>query len=94
MLLRIQPDTQGAQTGTYEISFNVPLLIREIDMTGEGAIVWQGPAGASYTLEAATDLREEDAFTLLEEDITTTDLLHRQSLPDSPEPMQFFRIKE
>jgi CubicO group peptidase (beta-lactamase class C family) len=93
LLLRIQPDVDGPQTGTFDVGFSVPVRIREIERTGGGSMVWQGPAGDAYTVESATELGPENTFVPLAAEIVTTDLLHSQPL-NFEEPQQFFRISE
>ena len=96
LLLCIQPASSGAQTGSYQIDFSVPLLVREIAM-GETnvSLVWQGPTGTTFSVEAATDLASTNAFAPLLENINGTNLLERQTIPiaDSP-PNHYFRILE
>ena len=95
LLLCIQPASSGAQTGSYQIDFSVPLLVREIAM-GETnvSLVWQGPTGTTYTVEAATDLAATNAFAPLLENIGASNLLERQAIPIADALNRYFRIFE
>ncbi len=95
LLLCIQPASSGAQTGSYQIGFSVPLLVREIAM-GETnvSLVWQGPTGTTYTVEAATDLAATNAFAPLLENIGASNLLERQAIPIADALNRYFRIFE
>ncbi len=95
LLLNIQPDTDGDQTGSFEVTFDIPLMIRDFTVNPETiAITWQGHTGTPYAIEAASNLLHEAAFEPVGEPINMPDILHRETLPNNSEPVIFFRISE
>ncbi len=95
LVLSIQPGSDGLQTGTYQIDFSVPLILRELIRDGDQyAMAWQGPTGAAVTVEAAPFLAPHDTFVPLIENLAATNLLLRETFPAGPDPERFFRIIE
>jgi para-nitrobenzyl esterase len=93
LLMRVQPDVSGVQTGTYTLGFTVPLILLDISVDETNtALVWQGPTGRTYTVESASVLGTNDAFRSLIEGISATNLLQRQVLPAAAYPTRFYRI--
>ena len=94
-VLAIQPATFGVQTGDYEIEFSVPLLVRKLDIAPPNIdLVWQGPTGATVSVEAAPYLGDPSPFAPLLENLAASNLLHNQTLPLGPDPSRFFRVIE
>ena len=93
LLLSIQPASSGVQTGSYQIDFSIPLLVREIAM-GEthASLVWQGPTGTTYAVEASTNLAPSNTFAPLLDNVEGTNALERQAIPIADAPTRYFRI--
>ena len=71
----------------------VPFILSDAAADGDLlTLTWQGPTGATYTVEAATDLAATNAFAPLLENIGASNLLERRSIPIDGLPAQYFRI--
>ena len=93
LLLRIQPGSSGEQTGSYQMTFSIPLLIRELTLTPTHAeLIWQGITEEMVTIETATDLTQENPFVPAAADLVFTNLLMRQWI-DLDASNRFFRIR-
>lgn len=93
LLLSIQPGSEGLQTGDFEITFNIPLLVRELVLSSTNAtLVWQGPTGTLVSVEAAPFLALTNTFSPALENIPTPSPLLQQTLPLPSDSTGFFRI--
>ena len=95
LLIAIQPDPGGVQTGAYTIAFNIPVLLRAFKPDATGlALTWQGPTGSLYDIEAAAALEPHDEFDPILTGLPGTNLLQQQLLPppDPEHPIQFYRV--
>ncbi|NCD34875.1 MAG: hypothetical protein EOL87_15845 [Spartobacteria bacterium] len=93
LLLTVQPNVTGAQTGTYTLGFTVPVILLDISMDETNtSLIWQGPTGHTYTVESTSVLGTNDAFSPLIEGLSGTNLLQKQVLPKASDPTRFYRI--
>ncbi len=83
----------SAAAATNVLSMEVPFILSDAAADGDLlTLTWQGPTGATYTVEAATDLAATNAFAPLLENIGASNLLERRSIPIDGLPAQYFRI--
>lgn len=95
LILSIQPDTDGVQTGAYVIAFDIPVRLRSFLDDGSGlALIWQGPTGSLYAIESASYLAPHGDFEPVHTNIPGINLLQRELLPvpDPEYPMRFYRV--
>jgi len=93
--LYVQPTPDGVQTGSYELAFNMPVLIRNLQIKASGVdLVWQGHTNTTVTLETADQLNDTSPFAPSVTNISPHDVLNSYTNPLPPEPYQFYRIIE
>lgn len=91
----VQPDTDGAPTGAYQVTFYVPPRMRAVTTDAAGCrILWQAPTGIVCVLEAAAGLVGDGAgFSPLVSDLRMTNLLQGETLPLSgPAAARYYRL--
>ncbi len=80
---------------TNVLSMEVPFLVSDIVLDGNQlTLTWQGPTGTPYTIEAAPYLDTSNAFAPLIENLASSNLLQKQTVPLGPDPSRFFRVIE
>jgi hypothetical protein len=94
LLLAVSAGANGSQIGSYQISFSIPVIIREIKSnSSDYSLIWQGPTNALFTIEGASRLNMANPFEPIKENIRGTNLLHREVVPFKSDLAHYYRIK-
>lgn len=94
LLLNVVAEAQGSSTGAYNLSFTLPLLIRDLRPSLSAVtLLWQGPTNGLLTIEATSRLGSTNAFEPVLGHIPATNLLQRQSIPGDPTTNRFYRLR-
>ncbi|MDD2236229.1 MAG: metallophosphoesterase, partial [Kiritimatiellae bacterium] len=93
--LYVQPLPDGVQTGRYVLSFDLPVLVRDLSMNdGRISLAWQGETNTTFALESALRLDVTNAFLPDITNIVPAGPLNSITNDIGPDKSRFYRVIE